>query len=158
MIQFLSRLVEPLRLGRRTVVGIPTVWLWVFFAAPFLILLRLSVTDMGEQLNPFAPLLTHTELGGWKLNLKLSHYVSLFVDRDGHWGDTLYIGAYLLSLKYAFWTTVFCLFLGYPFAYFLARASAAWRPVLLMMVSCPFGPRFCCAFTRGRASWPTKAL
>ena len=32
MIQFASRLVERLRLGRRTVVGIPTVWLWVFFA------------------------------------------------------------------------------------------------------------------------------
>jgi putrescine transport system permease protein len=142
MIQLLSRLVERLRLGRRTVVGIPTIWLWLFFAAPFLILLRLSVTDMGEQLNPFAPLLSHTESGGWKLNLKLSHYVSLFVDSNGLWGDTLYINAYLLSLKYAFWTTVFCLFFGYPFAYFLARASAHVRPILLMMVMLPFWTSF----------------
>lgn len=137
-----SRLSERLRPGRRTVMGIPTLWLWIFFAAPFLILLRLSVTDMGEQLNPFAPLLSHTETDGWQLNLKLSHYISLLVDRDGHWGDTLYIGAYWLSLKYAFWTTVFCLILGYPFAYFLARAPAHVRPVLLMLVMLPFWTSF----------------
>jgi hypothetical protein len=35
----LINLVQPLRLGRRAVIGIPTLWLWVFFAAPFLILL-----------------------------------------------------------------------------------------------------------------------
>lgn len=137
-----SRLSERLRPGRRTVMGIPTLWLWIFFAAPFLILLRLSVTDMGEQLNPFAPLLSHTETDGWQLNLKLSHYISLLVDRDGHWGDTLYIGSYWLSLKYAFWTTVFCLILGYPFAYFLARAPAHVRPVLLMLVMLPFWTSF----------------
>lgn len=142
MSQFLSRLIERLRLGRRTVLGIPTVWLWVFFAAPFLILLRLSVTDMGEQLDPFSPLITHTEAGGWKLHLKLSHYISLMLDEKGQWGDTLYIGAYLLSLKYALLTTVFCLVLGYPFAYFMARASAHIRPVLLMMVMLPFWTSF----------------
>ena len=48
MIHLLSQMVERLRLGRRTVLGIPSVWLWVFFAVPFLILLRLSVTDMGD--------------------------------------------------------------------------------------------------------------
>ncbi len=142
MIALLSRMVERLRLGRRTVIGLPTVWLWVFFAAPFLILLRLSVTDMGEQLNPFPALITHTAHGGWELNLKLGHYLSLMVDEKGHWGDTLYINAYLLSLKYAFWTTVFCLFLGYPFAYFVARASANVRPILLMMVMLPFWTSF----------------
>lgn len=138
----LISLVQPLRLGRRAVIGIPTLWLWVFFAAPFLILLRLSVTDMGEQLNPFAALLSHNEATGWQLHLRLSHFTSLVVNSDGKWGDTLYVGAYLLSLKYAFWTTVFCLFLGYPFAYFMARASASLRPVLLMMVMLPFWTSF----------------
>ena len=112
MIQLLSQLVEQLRLGRRTVLGIPFVWLCIFFAVPFLILLRLSVTDMGDQLNPFASLLSHTEAGGWKLHLKLSHYISLLVDERGEFGQTLYVESYLLSLKYAFWTTFFCLLLG----------------------------------------------
>lgn len=142
MSPFLSRMAAFLRPGRRTVIGIPNLWLWVFFAAPFLILLRLSVTDMGEQLNPFAPLLTHSDAEGWKLNLKLSHYLSLLIDRNGQWGDTLYIGSYLLSLKYAFWTTVFCLILGYPFAYFIARSSEHVRTVLLMLVMLPFWTSF----------------
>lgn len=142
MIHFLSQLVERLRLGRRTVLGIPFVWLSVFFAVPFLILMRLSVTDMGDQLNPFASLLSHTEAGGWKLHLKLSHYISLVVDDSGELGQTLYTESYLLSLKYAFWTTFFCLLLGYPFAYFLARSSANTRPVLLLMVMLPFWTSF----------------
>lgn len=142
MIHFLSQLVERLRLGRRTVLGIPFVWLSVFFAVPFLILMRLSVTDMGDQLNPFASLLSHTEAGGWKLHLKLSHYISLVVDDSGEFGQTLYTESYLLSLKYAFWTTFFCLLLGYPFAYFLARSSANTRPVLLLMVMLPFWTSF----------------
>jgi putrescine transport system permease protein len=142
MIHLLSQLVERLRLGRRTVLGIPFVWLWVFFAVPFLILLRLSVTDMGDQLNPFASLLSHTEAGGWKLHLKLSYYISLVVDDSGEFGQTLYTESYLLSLKYAFWTTFFCLLLGYPFAYFLARSSANTRPVLLLMVMLPFWTSF----------------
>jgi putrescine transport system permease protein len=142
MIQLLSQLVEQLRLGRRTVLGIPFVWLCIFFAVPFLILLRLSVTDMGDQLNPFASLLSHTEAGGWKLHLKLSHYISLIVDEGGEFGQTLYVESYLLSLKYAFWTTFFCLLLGYPFAYFLARASEHIRPILLLMVMLPFWTSF----------------
>jgi putrescine transport system permease protein len=142
MIHLLSQLVERLRLGRRTMLGIPFVWLWVFFAVPFLILLRLSVTDMGDQLNPFASLLSHTEAGGWKLHLKLSYYISLVVDDSGEFGQTLYTESYLLSLKYAFWTTFFCLLLGYPFAYFLARSSANTRPVLLLMVMLPFWTSF----------------
>ncbi|WP_416546367.1 ABC transporter permease [Limnohabitans sp. DCL3] len=142
MIHLLSQVVERLRLGRRSVLGIPFIWLCVFFAVPFLILLRLSVTDMGDQLNPFASLLSHTETGGWQLNLKLSHYISLVVDDSGQFGQTLYTESYLLSLKYAFWTTLFCLFLGYPFAYFLARSSANIRPVLLLMVMLPFWTSF----------------
>lgn len=142
MIQLLSQLVEQLRLGRRTVLGIPFVWLCIFFAVPFLILLRLSVTDMGDQLNPFASLLSHTEAGGWKLHLKLSHYISLIVDEGSEFGQTLYVESYLLSLKYAFWTTFFCLLLGYPFAYFLARASEHIRPILLLMVMLPFWTSF----------------
>jgi putrescine transport system permease protein len=104
--------------------------------------MRLSVTDMGDQLNPFASLLSHTEAGGWKLHLKLSHYISLVVDDSGEFGQTLYTESYLLSLKYAFWTTFFCLLLGYPFAYFLARSSANTRPVLLLMVMLPFWTSF----------------
>jgi ABC-type spermidine/putrescine transport system permease subunit I len=122
-----------LRHGRSLVLTVPWFWLLLFFAVPFFILLRISVTDMGEGLNPFAPLVT-SDNGQVSLHLKLSNYVSLLHDADSGWLQTLYTESYLLSLKYALWTTLLCLFFGYPFAYFLARSQPSVRPLLLLMV------------------------
>ncbi len=123
------------------VLGVPWFWLLLFFAAPFFILLRISVTDMGEQLNPFAPLFV-VQAGQFSLHLKFANYVSLLLDADSGWGHTLYIESYLLSLRYAFLTTLSCLLIGYPFAYFLARSPNAVRPLLLLMVMLPFWTSF----------------
>ena len=46
------------------------------------------------------------------------------------------------SLKYAAVTTVLCLAIGYPFAYFMARAKATVQPALLMLVMLPFWTSF----------------
>lgn len=123
------------------VLGVPWFWLLLFFAVPFFILLRISVTDMGEQLNPFAPLI-EVNAGHFSLHLKFSHYVSLILDPESGWGQTLYIEAYFLSLRYALLTTCLCLFFGYPFAYFLARSPSTVRPLLLLMVMLPFWTSF----------------
>ena len=133
------------KLGRRFVIGVPYLWLVICFALPALILLRISVTDMGEGLDPFAPILRQVE-GQWQLVLKLDNYFSLFNSTanplDWRLGRTLYTDAFLLSLKYASLTTVLCLVLGYPFAYFLARAPEHRRPILLMVVMLPFWTSF----------------
>jgi putrescine transport system permease protein len=138
---------NPLRfkLGRRFVIGVPYLWLLICFVLPALILLRISVTDMGEGLDPFAPILRQVE-GQWQVVLKLDNYVSLFNSSANplNWrlGRTLYTDAFLLSLKYASLTTLLCLVLGYPFAYFLARAPERRRTVLLMLVMLPFWTSF----------------
>jgi putrescine transport system permease protein len=108
---------------------------------PFFILLRISVTDMGEGLDPFAPLI-ETRNGQVMLHLKLANYVSLLKDTDTGWLQTLYTESYLLSLKYALWTTLLCLLVGYPFAYFVARSQPAVRTLLLLMVMLPFWTSF----------------
>ena len=129
--------------GRRFVISVPFIWLLIFFALPFLILLRISVTDMGGGIDPFAPLID-TSAGGWQWKLKWDNYTSIFKGQDvaARFGDTVYLEAYWTSLRYAFLTTLFCLFLGYPFAYFMARAHANFRPVLLMLVMLPFWTSF----------------
>ena len=127
--------------GRSLVLTVPWFWLLLFFAVPFFILLRISVTDMGEGLNPFAPIIA-SDNGQLSLHLKLSNYVSLLYDADSGWLQTLYTESYLLSLKYALWTTLLCLFFGYPFAYFLARSKPSVRPLLLLMVMLPFWTSF----------------
>jgi len=118
--------------GRSAVIGIPYLWLLVFFAAPFLIVLNYSLSEMGavrpENLMAVAD-------GVVKLALKYSNYLTIF-------SDDLYFIAYVSSLKFAAITTVVCLFVGYPFAYFMARASASLQPALLMGVMLPFWTSF----------------
>lgn len=50
----------------------------------------------------------------------------------------LYLRSLLLSLRLAFFTALFCLLLGYPFAYFMARSSARARTWLLLLLIVPF--------------------
>ena len=126
--------------GKRFVIGVPYIWLFVFFLLPFLILLYISFVDQGESINPFKPI--------WDpqtgiLSLKYENYWTIFRNADG--GElfkTLYIEAYLRSIWYALLTAIFCLVIGYPFAYFIARSPASIRPALLMMVMLPFWTSF----------------
>lgn len=131
--------------GAHFVIGVPYLWLVLFFVAPFLILVRISLTDMGNGIDPFAPLASVLD-GVWHILLKYDNYRSIVseVADDGVrvWGQTIYIEAYITSVKYAFWTTVLCLFIGYPFAYFIARAKASLQPALLMLVILPFWTSF----------------
>lgn len=126
--------------GRRFVIGVPYLWLIVFFFLPFLILLYISFVDMGNDISPFKPLWNSTT---GLLQLKYDNYGSIF--RSGQGGvlfQTLYIEAYLRSLWYALCTAVLCLVIGYPFAYFIARSAPGVRPALLLMVMLPFWTSF----------------
>lgn len=119
--------------GRRVVIAVPLLWLTFAFLVPFLIVLRISFTesDMG---NPFGTLMTLVD-GVITLKVKISNY--LFIAED-----ELYVLTYLSSLKFAAITTALCLIIGYPFAYFMARARPTVRPVLLMLVMLPFWTSF----------------
>ena len=118
--------------GRTAVIGLPYVWLLVFFLFPFLIVANISFSEMGA-VRP-NDLLSFKD-GLATLTLKFTGYQ--FITQDA-----LYFSAYLASLKYAFWTTVLCLAIGYPFAYFMARAKPQIQPALLMLVMLPFWTSF----------------
>jgi len=125
--------------GRRFVIGLPFGWLTVFFLLPFFILLYISFVDMGSDIHPFKPLWdSHAGV----LRLKYENYLSIFRSEGGALFHTVYVDAYLRSVGYALCTGVLCLFLGYPFAYFIARAQPSIRPALLMMVMLPFWTSF----------------
>ena len=118
--------------GRAAVIGIPYAWLLLFFLLPFLILAKISVSEMEAVV--FKDLISYKE-GLLQLTVKLSNYVFMTE-------DALYIKTYLASLRYAAATTVLCLLIGYPFAYFMARAKATVQPALLMLVMLPFWTSF----------------
>ena len=126
--------------GKRFVIGLPYLWLIVFFFLPFLILLYISFVDMGNDINPFKPL---WDSQSGLLKLKYENYGSIFRNSEGGaLFQTLYVEAYLRSLWYALCTAVLCLVIGYPFAYFIARSPSSVRPALLMMVMLPFWTSF----------------
>jgi len=118
--------------GRSAVIGVPYLWLLVFFLLPFLIVARISVSEMENV--AFKDLITFKD-GLLQLSLKFSGY--RFIAED-----SLYFDTYLRSLKYAGATTLLCLAIGYPFAYFMARARATVQPALLMLVMLPFWTSF----------------
>ena len=82
--------------GKRFVIGVPYVWLFVFFFLPFLILLYISFVDMGGDISPFKPI-WDPETG--VLSLKYENYLSIFRTEEGApLFQTLYVEAYLRSI------------------------------------------------------------
>jgi len=121
--------------GRSAVVAVPWVWLLLFFLIPFLIVLKISFAETQLAVPPYTPMFDW--VNGEYLQLKLNFANYLFLLQD-----SLYVQAFLSSLKVAAISTVFCLLIGYPMAYGIARADASWRNTLLLLVVLPFWTSF----------------
>jgi putrescine transport system permease protein len=136
--------------GRSLVIAIPYLWLLLFFAAPFVIVAKLSVSQQAIALPPYTALVQFADEGSIKppgqdeaVDVGKGFYVQASLDNFGRlFEDSLYYIAYLNSLKVAAISTIFCLLLGYPIAYGIARASPTARNALLMLVILPFWTSF----------------
>jgi putrescine transport system permease protein len=115
--------------GRRSVIGVPYVWLTLFFLVPFVIVFKISFSEMAYAIPPYTQLMTWADQQ-WTLSLNLGNYYYLFT-------DDLYIRAYLSSIRIAGISTIICLLVAYPIAYTIARAEPATRNALLMLVILP---------------------
>lgn len=115
---------------RRLAIVPPFIWLALFLLVPFLLVLKISFADLEFGVPPYTPL---AQLKDETLTLMLSlrGYILLFT-------DSLYIATYLSSVKMALITTVCCVLIGYPMAYYIARSSLAIRNLLLLGVILPF--------------------
>jgi putrescine transport system permease protein len=120
------------RWGSRTLIGVPMVFLLSFFLLPFLVVFKISVSEMDIVF--FRDVLTWVD-GLITIKINFGNYLSLA--QDG-----LYLGTYLRSLGYAGMSALICLLIAYPFAYCIARSPADQRPALLMMVMLPFWTSF----------------
>ena len=130
------QLVQKLGLdGRGAVILVPYLWLLAFFMMPFLIVLKISFSEVLIAMPPYAPLWEWVDDTYVQLTLNLENYRLL-------WEDRLYWKSYVNSLKIAGIATLLALLLGYPIAYAMARAPRQWRAVLLMLVILPFWTSF----------------
>ena len=119
-------------LGRRTIIGIPYVWLLLFFLLPLFYVLKISFSESIIASPPIAPIF---EFDGEEQTListlRLSNYGYLIE-------DNLYLFAYLSSIKIALISTIVALFIGYPMALAIARADKKAQVMLLLLVMMPF--------------------
>ena len=122
--------------GQRLVIGVPYLWLLLFFLVPFLIVLKISFAEFSPLGRPpYEPILRWLEDGVVQIKLLFSSYNYLL-------HEPLYVSAWLYSVKVAAVSTAFCLLVAYPMAYAIARSSPTARNVLLMLVILPFWTSF----------------
>src|SRR5690606_26958921 len=74
------------------------------------------------------------ELGRVVFSFSLESYARVF--------SPVYLGIFARSIGYAAVTTAICIVLGYPVAWFIARAPETWRHRLLLLVMIPFWTSF----------------
>jgi putrescine transport system permease protein len=118
--------------GRQLVIGIPYFWFVMLALIPLLIILKISLSEM--ETTEVSNMITTSD--GW-LTIKLNFSNYLFIGTD-----PLYFDTFVSSIKYALATTVICLVIAYPFAYFMARSPAHLQPMLLMLIMLPFWTSF----------------
>ncbi len=125
--------------GRRLFIAIPYIWLLVFFLAPFVIVLKISLSDVILARPPYFPNFDISE--GWQGFLAMLRVFDL---ENYVWlaEDSLYLNSYLSSLRIASISTLLTLAIGYPIAYAMAKAPKEWRATLLMLVILPFWTSF----------------
>lgn len=96
-------------------------WLIVFFLIPLLLVLAISFGQRGTY-------------GGVRWDLTLENYTRFF--------DPLYLRIFGRTVVIALTTTVICLLVGYPLAYFIATRPPHWRNALLLLLMIPFWTNF----------------
>jgi len=115
----------------RAALTVPYLWLLLFFLAPFVIILKISVADPLVALPPFTPFLDWAAQGWDRIHVTLDNYLFLFRDH-------YYAIIYLSSIKLAAISTLLCLALGYPMAYYIVRQPPRRRNMLLLGIILPF--------------------
>lgn len=104
-----------------TLVSPTMLYLTIFLIIPLILIVILSFLTRGSY-------------GNIVYRMNLGNYVRLF--------DTVYIRILGFSLLVAAGTTLFTLIMGYPLAYYIARAPLRQRSMLLFLILVPFWTNF----------------
>ncbi len=124
---------------RLFLIAVPYLWLLALFLVPFLIVLKISLSDPAIARPPYTPTLDLSL--GWQ-GLKDFFSQLDFENFTFLTEDALYWKAYLSSLQIAVISTLITLLVGFPIAYGMAKAPSEWRPTLMMLVILPFWTSF----------------
>ncbi len=120
-------------------IGFPYAWLVVFFLVPFLIVLKISLSQTAIAQPPYTPLFDVAAgfqgLRHFFAGLSLDNYVFLG-------SDPLYVLSYVKSVEIAAFSTLMLLLIGYPIAYAITRVPRRFQSILVLLVILPFWTSF----------------
>jgi putrescine transport system permease protein len=118
---------------------LPYLWLVLFFLAPFVIALKISLSQAALAQPPYLPVFDLS--AGWAGLKEFAGQLS--ADSFMLLGsDALYMLSYFKSLEVAAVSTIILVLIGYPVAYGIARAPRAWQPLLVTAIILPFWTSF----------------
>lgn len=123
------------RWHRKTLIGIPYGWLVVFTLIPFFMIFKISFSEPIAGMPPYKPLFQGVENQIAQFNVNLENYALIL-------SDMIYRYSLWQSLKLAFISTLLCLLLGYPMAYYIARQEEKKQTRLLPLILLPFWTSF----------------
>jgi spermidine/putrescine transport system permease protein len=97
------------------------IYLFILIVLPLILVIGLSFLSRGTY-------------GQIEFKLNFTNYTRLF--------DPVYAKVLVFSLLVGLGTTIICLLVGYPLAYFIARAPSRQRSLLLFLILLPFWTNF----------------
>jgi putrescine transport system permease protein len=118
---------------RKSWILLPYLWYVIFLIAPLFTILAISFSEYQLAAPPYKPLIQWIDREVLQLQLSFSNYLIIF-------RDNFYKTAFINSIKIAFFSTLFCLMIGYPMAYGIARSRK--KMLWLMLAILPFGTSF----------------
>ncbi|MDX2141852.1 MAG: ABC transporter permease subunit, partial [Rhodospirillaceae bacterium] len=123
------------RSPRRVIIGAPFAWLLLFALLPLVLVLKISTAQVELGVPPYTPFFGVDAAGNASIQASAANFKLIA-------SDSLYLDAYLNSLRIAAISTLLALLLGYPMAYAIATAPMRWRVALLILVLLPFWTSF----------------
>ncbi len=109
----------------------PFLWLLIFTFLPLLIISVISLSEPIFAKPPFDNFIKIGPDGEWIIHPYVENFKNLFTDKT-------YLTAFINSIQIAISTTVTCLILGYPMAYYIHKSPKKYQAILVILVILPF--------------------
>lgn len=114
---------------------LPYMWVLLFLLFPFLILIKISLSDYVFGMPPFSPIFLWVDHQYLRIELFLSNYTFFFK-------DNLYFKVYIESILTALLATCIAVGISYPFAYAIYKSSSRIQTLLILLIILPFYTSF----------------
>ncbi|WP_236864952.1 ABC transporter permease subunit [Candidatus Hydrogenosomobacter endosymbioticus] len=123
------------RIKKKISLWIPYTWLLLFLVLPFLVIFKISISELAVGIPPYKPFIQIVDGELLQIRMVFSNYSSILC-------DGFYRTAFFNSIKIAALATMMCVLIGYPMAYGIAQSSKKMQKVFLILAILPFWTSF----------------